>query len=380
MKTNAFKVEALVWDDRPLGVVQLPSAPLTATLGLGSGLSRRAGDPAGVVWAISDRGPNLKPPQAIDRYGLAGLEHLRALAGAKVMPMPGLAPTICKLQVSAGRVDLVETLPLRTVAGRALSGLQLPSAGEGAMEPLFDLEGRPLTADPNGADPEAIVALGDGSFWVAEEYGPSLLKVSVHGVVELRWVPEGLALPGAGCPVVEALPRIARRRRLNRGFEGLAISPDETRLYVVFQSALESPGEPRAATRLWTLDARTGALLDEHLYLFDPPEAFRRDAEVGPVSTNDLKIGELLCVAPGRLLVLERISHTAKIQLIDLNAGEPTAKTLLLSTDDARQVAPDVEGMAMLSDRELLLTTDNDFGIEGASTQVYRVTFDRPFC
>jgi hypothetical protein len=39
---------------------------------------------------------------------------------------------------------------------------------------------------------------------------------------------------------------------------------------------------------------------------------------------------------------------------------------------------PDLEGMALLSDRELLLVNDNDFGIEGVATAFFRVTFDRP--
>ena len=32
--------------------------------------------------------------------------------------------------------------------------------------------------------------------------------------------------------------------------------------------------------------------------------------------------------------------------------------------------------MTLLTDRELLLATDNDFGIEGAETRFYRLTFD----
>nr|QQZ48844.1 esterase-like activity of phytase family protein [Phenylobacterium glaciei] len=59
------------------------------------------------------------------------------------------------------------------------------------MEPVFDLAGLPLGADPNGADSEAVVALSDGSFWVAEEYGPSLMKVGADGMVERRWTPKG---------------------------------------------------------------------------------------------------------------------------------------------------------------------------------------------
>jgi hypothetical protein len=34
--------------------------------------------------------------------------------------------------------------------------------------------------------------------------------------------------------------------------------------------------------------------------------------------------------------------------------------------------------MALMSDRELILATDNDFGVEGAKTRFYRLEFHRP--
>jgi hypothetical protein len=34
--------------------------------------------------------------------------------------------------------------------------------------------------------------------------------------------------------------------------------------------------------------------------------------------------------------------------------------------------------MAILSERELLLVSDNDFGVEGAETSFWRVEFDEP--
>jgi hypothetical protein len=51
-------------------------------------------------------------------------------------------------------------------------------------------------------------------------------------------------------------------------------------------------------------------------------------------------------------------------------------KTLVFSTDDHAEVAQDLEGMALMSERELLIATDNDFGTEGAETRFYRLRFD----
>ena len=212
MAAPRFTVERLAWEDRALGEVGLPDGVLRATLGLGSGLTRRPGDPPGRLWALGDRGPNLKIKQARKDYGVKGLGHLRDVPGAKILPMPQIGPSLSELQITGDSVDWLRTLPLRAASGAAVTGLPLPGGDAASMEPLFDLAGRPLGADPNGADSEAVVALADGSFWVAEEYGPSLMKVSAQGVVEVRWTPEGLTLPGA----VDLLPAVAGRRRLNR--------------------------------------------------------------------------------------------------------------------------------------------------------------------
>jgi hypothetical protein len=74
---------------------------------------------------------------------------------------------------------------------------------------------------------------------------------------------------GANYPMVGALPPLAAQRRLNRGFEGLALSPDESRLHLAFESPLAHPGDDVSGrarhVQLWTLDATIGALVAEHL-------------------------------------------------------------------------------------------------------------------
>ena len=62
----AVHVERLAWRDILIGDIATPRGQLRLTLGVGSGLAHRAGDPAGTIWAIGDRGPNLKIGQAID--------------------------------------------------------------------------------------------------------------------------------------------------------------------------------------------------------------------------------------------------------------------------------------------------------------------------
>lgn len=403
-----FTAQRLAWRDISLGVITLANGGrMRLTLGLCSGLSQRAGDPNGTFWAIADRGPNLKIKPAIERYGLDHLKSLKKVDGAKIMPRPDIGPTICQLRLDGDAVRLVQRIPLRGIRGRPISGLPIP-AGAGDVEPAFDLDGKALGSDPSGADTEAIAAMSDGSFWIGDEYGPSLLHVAPDGRVLQRWVPKGLekTLTGADYDVKGVLPAIASRRRLNRGFETVVVSQDERWLYLVFQSPLAHPGviafRNARHVRIWKLDARTGAMAAQFLYPLDAPETFLQDQSAGDVEPEDVKVSEAAVIGPDRLIVLERISRTTKIYRVDLNPRyrlpvahmdvrtRPTleqmsgasampedipvlAKSLVLTTDDASEMDRDLEGMVLLSPNEILLVTDNDFSVEGARTRFWRI-------
>ena len=365
------EVTELLWRDPPLATIDTPKGQLRLTLSVGSGLSRRPGDMAGRVWGLGDRGPNLKIRTAIKLYGLETLWPLKDMKGAKMLPLPTFQPMLAELQVGAERVELIRTVPLCTPAGPLL-GRPLPGGDNARMEPTFDITGQPLDPTPAGCDPEGVAALADGGFWISEEYGPSLLKVDADGLVQARWVPQGLDLVNAEA----RLPAKALRRRLNRGFEGLCLSGDERWLYCVFQSAPD--GDAPLATLIWKLDARDGTLAGEYIYPFDPPDSFPRDLAAGEASADDLKACELIWLGPERLLVLERMTRDARLYRVDLATPGPLSKSLMFTTDDHPQVAQDLEGATLLSDREVLLATDNDFAVEGAETRFYRLTWGAP--
>lgn len=399
------RVTPLSYVDDLLGSIDLPRRTLKVTRGLGSGLAHRAGDPADRIWAVGDRGPNLKIPFAIRHYGIRHLDRYAEIDGAKVMPCLDIGPAISELRIDADQVVHVRTLPLRDRSGRPLSGVPIPG---GFSEPAFALDGTPIDPDPSGADTEGIAAAADGTFWIADEYGPSLLHVGPDGTVLARWVPQGCApwFRGADYPIVEALPAIAARRQLNRGFEALALSEDESALHLAFQSPLAHPDEQAHGhgrhVRLWTLELATGTVVAEYLYPFDKPDSFRRDAELGNVHWRDLKVSELVALGGNRLLVLERGSATTKLYAVALDpdrvidgayrdiATRPTleelsgsgeigrripqlAKTLLFTTDDHPEIGLDLEGIALLSAETMLLVNDNDFGIEDVRTCFWRV-------
>jgi hypothetical protein len=405
---TGWTVERLDWDDEPLGEIALPKRAMRFRSGFGSGLSRRPDDPPGAVWAVGDRGPNIKVKDAVKLYGLDRLEPLRNEEGAKIMPRLDLGPAIAELRVAGGRVELVRSLRISDPEGGPVSGLPVPGGPHTRCEPAFDLDGEPLDPDPSGLDTEGIAALADGGFWASDEFGPSLVRLDAEGRVARRLVPEGVALDGAAYPVDACLPAIAARRQLNRGFEAIAVSPDGQWLFLAFQSPLAHPDEEAHElarhVRLWQLDAETGEVAAQYLYPLDPPETFLRDQAKKPLERKDLKVSELCRVGEDELLVLERGSQTTKIYRVapaddfalspeHLDpAARPTveelsarggelpelAKSLLFSSDDAPEVGSDLEGMAILSPSELLLVNDNDFGVEGAETGFWIVRFDEP--
>jgi hypothetical protein len=326
------------------------------------------------------------------------------------MPRLDLGPAIAELRVSGDSVELVRVIRLTDGAGRGVPGVPMAESAHAVAEPAFDLAGDRLEPQPGGADSEGLAALADGGFWVGDEYGPSLLKLDQEGRVVLRWVPAGAARPGdLGYPVLDLLPALAGRRQINRGFEAIAVSADERWLYIAFQSPLAHPNveahEAASHVRIWQVDAETGAVAHQFIYPLDPPESFRRDRAKGEFKRSDIKVSEIALVDEQGLLVLERGSETTKIYRARLdqdlaappehlelatrptleelsadgNLGMPMLeKELLLSTDDFPEVTADLEGMVLLSASELLLVNDNDFGIEGAETSFWRITFDAP--
>jgi len=401
------EVTRLRFVDELLRDIPCPRETLRLTRGLGSGLTRGHD---GRLWAIGDRGPNLAVDLAIERYGLAGLaDHVNSKA--KIMPALEIGPALAELTIEGDEVRVVSVLPLKDREGRPLTGLPTPGSRNSRREPALDLGGAPLTPDPGGIDSEGIAAAPGGSFWVADEYGPSLLHVDSSGEVLERWVPEGeeRTVGEAPYPTKAVLPAIIAARQVNRGFEALALSADGSRLTLAFQSPLAHPDVATHAAashvRLMQFDVDTAALLGQWAYRLEEPEQFRRDIAEGSLARGDIKLSEMTRVDEQRLLVLERASHSTKLFLIELDPNlrladehrlpgtRPTleqssasgtfelpelGKKLLFDTDHHPQVSKDLEGMTLLDERTLLLVNDNDFGIEGAETAFWRVTFPAP--
>ncbi|MGW1601859.1 esterase-like activity of phytase family protein [Streptomyces eurythermus] len=334
----------------------------------------------GEYWTVTDRGPN-------GQIKVDGKKR-------RTFPVPGFDPAIVRIRVSGSTVQVIDAIPLTTSSGKAVTGL--PDQ-RGRDEAPYTYDARtPLSYDPNGLDTEGIVRAGDGSFWLVDEYGPSLVHVSARGRVLARYVPEGLGLTGTDYPVVEALPSVLLHRKTNRGFEGLAQLPGGD-LVMALQSPLSLPdadaGDASRTTRLLRFSPRVKAVTAEYAYRFDPVGV----VDPGEDDTSELKISSVVAVGRDRLLVEERTDKSARLQLVGLgrgadilggpwdddttspsleqlddpaSAGVPVlSKRLVVDLGTVAGVPGKIEGIARVDDDTLALVNDNDFGMtdgEGA--------------
>ncbi|MFJ9823858.1 esterase-like activity of phytase family protein [Streptomyces sp. NPDC101160] len=358
----------------------------------------------GEFWTVTDRGPNGQI--AVDKEK------------RRTFPVPGFDPAIVRIRAVGDRVEVLEAIPLTTASGRAVTGL--PNQPGRDEAPYDYAAATPLAYDPNGLDTEGLVRDRDGSFWLADEYGPSLVHVSPRGRVLARYVPQGLGLTGADYPVVEALPSVYLKRKVNRGFEGLALLPDGD-LVLALQSPLLNPdkasGEESRTTRLLRFSPREGGVTAEYAYRFDPVGT----VEPGQTKTSELKISALVALGGDRLMVEERTDKAARLYEIRLRrgsdilgsawdaagttpsleqladpaaAGVPVpAKRLVVDLGALDGVPGKIEGIAVEGSRTLVLLNDNDFGMtdgsgafdadgrlvdSGVETELVRVRLDRP--
>ncbi|MFB6507193.1 esterase-like activity of phytase family protein [Streptomyces sp. NPDC002466] len=331
-------------------------------------------DRKGEFWTVTDRGPN-------GQIKIDGKKR-------RTFPVPGFDPAIVKVRVSGKHLRVVRAIPLTTRSGNPVTGLSNQSSRD---EAPYTYDARtPLPYDPNGLDTEGIVRAADGTFWLVDEYGPSLVHVSARGRVLARYVPQGLGLTGADYPVVEALPGVLLHRKVNRGFEGLALLPGGD-LVLAVQSPLSLPdqdaGESSRNVRLLRFSTKKHAVTAEYAYRFDPVDV----VDPGEDDTSELKISSVVAIGRDDLLVEERTDKAARLHRVSLPHGsgilgsawddpttspsyeeltDPSAsgvpvlrKRLVVDLGKVAGVPGKIEGVAVTGRDTLALINDNDFGM-----------------
>jgi hypothetical protein len=375
--------------------VQLPGGSF------GSSLAPVPGHP-NEFFGLEDRGPNVESPlttptQTID-----------------VLPKPSYDPSIARFSFEDGEAELVETIPLRDSSGHPFSGLVNSLAPTG--ETIETLKGVTLAKDPDGYDPEGLVAMPDGSFWVSDEYGPFVTHFTAQGKELSRLSPFKTG--------PEALPAELKNRVPNRGMEGLTLTPDGHTLVGMMQSSLQqadlegSNAKKDTPTRIVTYNLYTHQT-HEYLFLLDEPATTGvANSEITALSNNTFLIDErdsgfpsatgykklwevnlegATDVGPqakvtgatyngeagGLLIAGKTIEKTVLGQktpeakaTLEADHIKPVSATLYLDIDQLlTQLNPTdaffdhdkVEGVSALEGgKRIVISNDNDFGISGA--------------
>lgn len=371
---------------------------------VGSDLWRGPSDGPGEFWMTTDRGPN-------GQIRVAG-------SNRRTFWVPEFNPAILRVKLDGGAIKIVETVPIVGQSGKPVTGL--PNLSVVDETPYDYAAKKALSFNVNGLDPEGLVRTKSGEFWLGEEYGPSLVQVDKTGKVLKRHVPAGVKLPGADYPVQESLPAIFAKRKINRGFEGLALSSDEKTFYAVLQSPLANPnrktGDVSRNSRLLVFDRVSEKVTAQYVYRFDMAREFDPRPKMAP---DEMKLSAVIYLNPTTLLVLERTDWAAKLYLVDLSQAtnilntkwddaktspslealaDPASagirvlpKTLVLDLNQFKEMPEKIEGIALIDNQTIAVANDNDFDSEegksddqgnnvgvGKVSQILVIALDKP--
>ena len=353
-----------------------------------------------VIRLLTDRGPSRKIETARGKQ--------------RVFLNPSFVPTVlvfeisgCSFDESRGepkklKVKLRSQFSLRTPSGKVITGRSNGLEGD---DSIANPSGEELLAhDVNGIDPEGCALLADGTFWLCEEYRPSLLCCEADGTVIKRFIPKGVKFPSSDIQIVENLPAHYAKRRANRGFESLALSPDESTIWALMQSPFDNDAAERSGNvRLLGCNPENGQPTSEYIYRLGDPAA--ADFLTGGEVPDDGKLCAMVSISPKSLLVLEQSDDgDAKLYRCELDEATnvldddqdldgvrnlsqvgvvPVKKTLVAdlasllpsfaSDITAGQWQPEVaeqvaglklEGLAVLDSNHVVVVNDNDFNVD----------------
>ncbi len=343
-------------------------------LGIGSGMFYAGKDSKGNMTfiAITDRGPNADSPKVEPAPGSS--------YASKLFPAPGFCPQFGLFELNGETATLKSVTTLK-VNKKNISGLPLPMDLVGSTKEIAIGEDlKDIGTDKNGLDTEGIsIDRKDGNYWICDEYGPFIAKInSKTGEVIKKYTPG------------TELPEIIKLRQPNRGFEGVTVAPDN-KVYAIVQSILDIDGKVKESkstfVRLVELDAATGKTK-----MFAYPHDV---SEYG--KSADAKIGDIVSVGNGEFLVIEQGEDKNgnmrnliyKINILNATdlSGVKTAdgKELELEADRSKVEALGVkyaqktlvadlraggwnvekaEGIAVVDNKTICVTSDNDFGIK----------------
>jgi hypothetical protein len=254
-------------------------------------------------------------------------------------------------------------------------------------------------------DPEGFVVLPrNGHLLVSDEYGPSVREFDRNGQLVRTYTTPANLIPrnaASGTPNFAGDTGNTAGKRTNRGFEGLAVSPDGKYAYAMLQSAmLDEGGGNGSINRIVKFDTATGEAVAQYAYQMKRSGQGQgisalvaiNDHEFYVLERNNrgIGVGATLATADKEVYRID-LSGATDVSAIDLDSGAaftPVAKSAQILDLDANTLAqlggksPEKwEGLAIgprLANGSYLLLagTDNDYSVtQNASGEQFDVYF-----
>jgi 3-phytase len=284
--------------------------------------------------AITDRGPSSEI-EGVDRSFL----------------LPEFSPTIVTLKADLATkvLSVAAEIKLKKKDGTLLTGLPNNRNEENPI----DVFGLYYSVDSQGLDTEGLVADGEGGWWLAEKYSPSLVHINQEAQV-LRRVTPG-----------NELPRMYAERKMNSGFEGVA--KIDNKVFGFLQSPIPKDNAIKGDfSRIVELDLDTMKTSAEYFYLFEK---------------GNNKIGDAVAVGPKSFLVIEqngKIGEQSQKYIYKISIGESDQLVKKTRIADLKNTAfndvEKVEGMTLIDNHRLALVYNNDFQINGQTNHATGLT------
>jgi hypothetical protein len=319
--------------------------------------------------------------------------------------------------------QLLKTIPFTIAAGTTFNGItySTTTAFNGLNPLLLNGDGTELGLSQ---DPEGFAVGANGNFYVSDEYGPSIYEFSPTGTfIRALTQPDNVIPRNGSTPYFAADgATLTTGRQDNRGYEGLAISPDGQKLFGIFQDPLQNEGTPNGRSsgnvRIVRFDIATGVSDAQYIYQLESVADINaritatgaRDTFGSTSQGRNIGVSSLIAINDHEFLVIERDNRgigvddptgqatvaSKQIYQIDLTGATdvsnvnltgtntlpagvtPVSKSLFLDIAGTLQSAGEkipekFEGVAIgpqLADGSyaLIVATDNDFSVTQNST------------
>lgn len=211
----------------------------------------------------------------------------------------------------------------------------------------------PTNALGNAFDPEGfVVNPRNGNFLVSDEYGPSLYEFNRSGQFIRAFENPGNVIPRSATGVANYAGDTGNvaGKRTNRGYEGLAVSPDGKYAYTMLQSAmLDEGGGDGTVNRIVKFDLASGKAVAQYAY-----QMKRANQGQG--------ISSLVAINDHEFLVLERNNRGIGVGATFATADKEVYKIDIAGATDVSAIDLDAVGAvyAKVSKSPQFLDLDKD--------------------